>query len=125
MRYIQHEGKLWEYSEYIKQFGKPKKRIENKPNIINRSFDAYESPVSGNIISSNRQRDEDMKTHNCVDYEPSMVAEQELRIKTEDAALELEMDRDVERSISNLSSDKQGSLEQELNAGADISVDRQ
>jgi hypothetical protein len=125
MRYIQHEGQLYEYKEYVANFGKPQKRVQDKPNIINRFFDAYESPMSGETITSRSQRDSDMKAHNCVDYDPSIKAESDRNTKNEQSALELKMDRDIERSISELSSDKQGSLEQELNAGADISVDRQ
>jgi len=125
MRYIQKEDKLYPINEYIEKFGQPEQRSPKTSNIINRYFDAYESPVSGKVISNHAQRNEDMKEHNCVEYEPSMVAESERNAKNEQANLELQMDRDIEKTIRNMSSDQQGSLEQELRAGADLSVDRQ
>lgn len=124
MRYIQKAGKLYPYSEYVDKFGKPEQRTAPASNIINKSFDAYESPVSGKIISNHKQRNEDMKVNNCVDYEPSLREASTVTADNADSALELKMERDVERQISNLSSDQQGSLEQELNAGADISYER-
>jgi len=127
MRYIQNseDGKLYPYSEYVEKFGEPKQRTKPRANIINRFFEPYESPTTGRTITNHTARNEDMKESNCVEYDPSMVAESERNIKNENANLELQVDREVEKTIRNMSSDQQGSLEQELRAGADLSVDRQ
>jgi len=127
MRYIQNsdDGKLYPYDEYVEKFGKPEQRTKPNSNVINRFFDAYESPTTGRTIRNHSERNEDLKESNCVEYDPSMVAESERNIKNENAKLELQVDREIERTIRTMSSDKQGSLEQELRAGADLSVDRQ
>lgn len=40
-------------------------------------FDAYESPVSGNVISNRRQRDRDLKESGCRQYEGKAIEVQE------------------------------------------------
>ena len=37
--------------------------------ILVKGFDAYESPVSGEVISNHRQRDRDLKASGCRQYE--------------------------------------------------------
>ena len=73
------------------------------PMIINRSFDAYESPITpGKVISTHRQRDAEMKENNCVDYEPSLRNEITKNVDNADAALELKIDREFDQTIAGV-----------------------
>lgn len=108
-------------SEWVEKYGEsPKRGIL----IINRKFEAYESPVTGEVITSFRHREEDMKAAGCVDYEPSLKGEIDKNIEMADKQLEAKMDADVENMIRELPARKQEQLEQELVSGADISVER-
>lgn len=125
MKYIQKDGKLWTQREYFLEYGKRESRKPSGVTIINRSFDAYESPITpGKIISNHAQRDAEMKQAGVVDYEPSLRAESEKNLDTENYQLEAALDKTVEQEISKMSVDQQSSLEKELEAGADISYAR-
>lgn len=63
------------------------------------NFVPYHSPATGHWITSKTQRHEDMKASGCVDYEPSLKAEQEKRHAAEDAALDAKVEEHVEREI--------------------------
>jgi len=108
-------------SEWVKKYGEsPKSGIM----IINRKFEAYESPITGEVITSHRRRDEDMKASGCVDYEPSLKGEIERDLDRADKELETKMGDDMEHMIKEMPARKQEQLEQELNSGLDISLER-
>jgi len=71
-RYIQdpETGKLIPASEYVPR------ETKNLMIMVDR-WDAYESPVSGEIISNRRQRDRDLKASGCRQYEGKQVEMQE------------------------------------------------
>lgn len=92
--------------------------------FIKGQFDAYESPITGEVITSARQRAEEMKRHDCVDYEPSLKQEINQNIKRAEDKLEKSIDNLVDYEISVMDSRKRESLEQELNSGADIEYTR-
>lgn len=71
-RFIQDPdtGKLIPASEYVSRESK------NLMILIDK-WDAYESPVSGEVISSRRQRDRDLKANGCRQYEGKQTELQE------------------------------------------------
>lgn len=108
-------------SEWVKKYGEsPKSGIM----IINRKFEAYESPITGEVITSHRRRDEDMKASGCVDYEPSLKGEIERDLDRADKELETKMGDDMEHMIKEMPARKQEQLEQELASGIDVSLER-
>jgi hypothetical protein len=40
--------------------------------IIMKPMPTYRSPIDGRVINSRQERKDDLKRHNCVEYEPSM-----------------------------------------------------
>lgn len=124
-KYIQGpDGKLRHYREHVKEFGKPQKRKQKPANIINRFFDAYESPTSGEVITSRAQRADDMKRSDCIEYDPCLRQDIDERIKREEAALDKSVDETVDRYFSGLSVDEAAKLENEIKGGADTEVVR-
>ena len=86
-------------------------------------FPAYQSPASGKWITSRAERKADMKATGCVDYEPSLKAEQERRYAAEDAALEKQVDEHIEKEIINMPVEKRERLAAEVE-NLDIAVTR-
>lgn len=124
MRYIQDRetGKLLPANEWFEKYGEVRPRTPMF--IIKGNFEPYISPASGEVITTARKREQDMKAHNCVDYEPSMKAEIQQNMKREEEKLEAAVDETVERVIDAMPTRKKELLEQELNAGADLSYKR-
>ena len=104
--------------------GAPSRRIITATMIAPDMQDRYISPVSGKVISSYKQRREDMERHGCVDYEPSLKEHTTKHMEREEAALEKRMDNTVEKLIHEMPADKKASLERELKSGADIEYSR-
>jgi len=97
------------------------------PTMVNcdmQPWDRYISPVSGNPITSYKERKEDMARHDCVDYEPSLTKHQTRHMEAADAKLEKAMDATVEKEILNMDSKKREKLAAELSTGADIEYTR-
>lgn len=71
-RWIQHPetGELIEASEYSRPSGKV-------VDIFVDNFDAYESPITGEVISNRRKRDYDLKSSGCRPYEGRKIEQQE------------------------------------------------
>lgn len=90
------------------------------------SVDSYEyrSPVDGRLIRGRRQRQEDLKRNNCVEYDPSIKGEYMKRQQRSTELLEKQVDEHVDREISLMPARKRELLEQELKAGADVGVER-
>lgn len=90
--------------------------------MIHVDFPAYVSPASGKYITSRAERRADLKATGCVDYEPSMKAEQEKRHAAEDAALDAKVEEHVEREIIAMPVEKRERLAAEVeNLDIDIS----
>jgi len=106
--------------------GLPAKR-KIMPTMVNcdmQPWDRYISPVSGKPITSYKERREDMKSHDCVDYEPSMVKHQTNHMNDEEAKLEKAMDETVEKEILAMPLKKKEKLAAELSSGADCQYTR-
>ena len=82
--------------------------------IINKSFDAYESPVSGEIISNHAQRNEDLARSGCVEYDPEIKTDYHNSVKSGDEAIDKMVDETVEREFEAMPSEKKEKLENEL-----------
>lgn len=96
--------------------GAEAKKIFSRPmlNLDMQPWDRYISPATGEVITSYKERNEDMKKSGCVDYEPSLKANTTKHMNTEDAKLEKAMDETVEREIANMPSDKKEKLFNEV-----------
>lgn len=91
---------------------------------IHADFPPYESPVTGKMITSRRERREDLARSGCVEYEPSMLQESERKRAAEDAALEKKIDEHVEAEIINMDARTREKLVSELQSGVDVEVVR-
>ena len=103
----------------------PATRILSAPmfNIDATNFPSYQSPTTGKWITGKAQRREDMAASGCVDYEPSMVKEQQTRIAREDAELEKKVDEHVEKTIYEMPVEKRERLANEIESN-DVAVTR-
>jgi putative FmdB family regulatory protein len=102
--------------------GRPADKQLSAP-MVHVDFPAYVSPASGKYITSRAERRADMKATGCVDYEPSLKAEQEKRYAAEDAALDKKVEEHVEREIINMPVEKREKLAAEVEH-LDITVTR-
>jgi putative FmdB family regulatory protein len=91
--------------------------------MIHVDFPAYVSPASGKYITSRTERREDLKATGCVEYEPSLKAEQEKRHAAEDAALDAKVEEHVEREIIAMPVEKREKFAAECDA-LDVDVTR-
>lgn len=74
----------------------------------------YDSPVTGEAITSHHARLEDMKRHECVEYDPEMKRDYERRIADGDAKLDSLIDAHVEEAIEKMPTAKRAKLYSEL-----------
>ncbi len=119
--------KLSEYKDPLKCECGADCELKIMPTQINcdiQPWDYYESPVSGKTITSYKQREADMKEHNCTDYDPGVKTDFISHMKREDAKLEKKVDDFVDKTISEMPVKKREKLESELNSGADCVYER-
>lgn len=74
----------------------------------------YDSPITGEPITSHQARQEDLKRHGCIDYDPEMKRDYERRIAEGEARLEHMIDTHVEESIEKMPTAKRAKLWSEL-----------
>lgn len=91
--------------------------------IIRPEF-GYESPTTGNIITSDKARREDLAASGCIEYDPEMKTDQRRRIEAQDAKLDKEFDESIDKAIWALPADKKEKLEAEMSGGLDVDVVR-
>lgn len=77
----------------------------------------YDSPVDGRHITSKQARIEDLKRHNCIEYDPEMRTDYQRRIKDNEASLEKHVEETVDREIATMPSRKREKLTAELEGG--------
>ena len=77
----------------------------------------YQSPVSGRVIRTKHEREYDLRSSGCVEYEPGMKQDAARRQKDMDANLDSSIERHVEASIEKMPSAKRERLANELSAG--------
>ena len=78
------------------------------------NWESYESPCSGKLITSYKQRDADMKEHGCVDYDPGVKQDNINNQKREEAKLDKAVDETVEKAFDAMPVRKKEKLETEL-----------
>ncbi len=74
----------------------------------------YDSPVTGEPITSWAKRQEDLKRTNSVPYDPGMKQDHERKLKEAEVALDKSIDQHVERAIEKMPTAKRGKLYSEL-----------
>ena len=87
-------------------------------------YPPYECPVTGRIIEGRRAHEENLKRHGCRVLEPGETSEASRRLRTEDAALEASLDATTESLLASMPTRKLEQLSAELQAGADITIER-
>ena len=92
------------------------------PDIAN--WDRYLSPATGKLITSHKERREDMKRSGCVDYEPTLKDEVKKSHRNDELKLEKDLDNTVESIFSQMPSQKREMLERELSSGVDLEYTR-
>jgi len=92
--------------------------------IIRPEF-GYESPTTGNIITNDKARREDLARSGCIEYDPEMKTDQKRRIASQEAELDRKFDETIDKAIDTLPSDKRVKLENEMASGLDVEISRQ
>lgn len=82
-------------------------------------FEPYESPSSGNIITTQAQRKRDMANTCCIEWEPGMKQDTERNRKASEDKLMRDMGETVERKLSEMSGEDLQQLEK-----LDLSIER-
>ncbi len=112
-----------------KQICKCGKEAKRKivPTMLNcdiQPWDHYISPASGKLITSYKERREDMAATGCVDYDPGVKTDYQKRIKDGDSKLDKAIDQTVEQEFEKMPSQKKERLANELLSGADCEYTR-
>lgn len=95
--------------------GKVGQQVIGAPLTVKIAADVcYDSPITGQPITSWAQRTEDLKRNDCIPYEEGMKQDHERRIQESDTSLEKSIEQHVERSIEKMSTKQRGKLYSEL-----------
>lgn len=74
----------------------------------------YDSPVTGEPITTWAQRRNDLARTGSIPYDPEMKTDQRNRAKAEEAAIERSIDRHIEATVEKMSTAQRGKLHSEL-----------
>lgn len=86
---------------------------------------AYDSPIDGQHITSWHARREDLKRHDCVEYDPEMKKDYLRGIEERDRQLDRSVDAHVEAAIERMPTKQRGRLHSELvEQGMDAQYER-
>lgn len=83
----------------------------------------YDSPITGEPITSRAAWQEDLKRHECVEYDPEMKTEQVRRTEQVWKELDKAVDDSVAESVAKMSTKQRGELWSavtEQGAGCDV-----
>jgi putative FmdB family regulatory protein len=101
------------------------RRIISLPLLVSSQGECnYRSPIDGRPITSRAARIEDMRRNGCREYDPEMKVDAERFRARSQAELEAKFDDTIEREIDKMPSGTRERLGNELQSGADISVER-
>lgn len=101
-------------------------RLFTPPLLVKVAADVcYDSPVTGEPITSHAARVEDLKRHDCIPYDPEMKTDYHRRREESQAALERAVDDTVAQEVAKLSSGQREKLVNEVvHGGATVDVRR-
>jgi putative FmdB family regulatory protein len=105
--------------------GLESRKLISSPMVHVRPDVCYDSPIDGKPITSWKQREEDMKRANCVEYDPGIKQDYQRRIADSERNLDRIVDQTVEEAIEKMPVRKKEQLTSELESGANAEVVRQ
>lgn len=85
----------------------------------------YDSPITGEPITSMAKRLDDLAKHNCEPYDPDIKQHIAEKNKREEIALEKAVDETIDREIATMPARKREKLEAELHGGMTVEPIRQ
>lgn len=86
----------------------------------------YDSPVTGEPITSWAQRNDDLKRHDCIPYDPEMKKDAARRQQEKLDALDKSIDTQVEAAIEKMPTKERAKLHSEVvEQGKTVEVTRQ
>lgn len=85
---------------------------------------AYQSPVDGKVISSRRQRKEDLRRNGCVEWDSGMNQDIEREKAAAEASQESAVESTIDEFITKLPAVKKDRLAAEMEAGVSADVTR-
>jgi hypothetical protein len=74
----------------------------------------YDSPITGEPVTTWAARQDDLKRHDCIPYDPLMKQDHERRLAEQEARLEQAVDEDVEAAIEKMPTAKRAKLYSEM-----------
>lgn len=90
-------------------------RIFTAPVMVKVACDVrYDSPIDGRIITSHAARREDLKRHDCVEYDPEMKKDAERRQRERTEQFEAAVEETVCHEISRMPAQKKAQLKREI-----------
>jgi predicted nucleic acid-binding Zn ribbon protein len=104
--------------------GCPAARVICAPMVFVQPNICYDSPVTGEAITSKQKRIEDLKRHNCIPYEEGMKQDHKRRQEEGQRRLEASVDSFVEAQVAQMPARKRESLETELKSGVAVDTTR-
>jgi hypothetical protein len=112
-----------EYAKWLKwRLSVDRGETRLKGMIIVRPEFGYVSPTTGNVITSDKARREDLASSGCIEYDPEMKTDQRRRIEAQDAELDKSFDETIDKAIETMPSDKRVKLENEMASGLDVEI---
>lgn len=101
---------------------KAKRRLT--PTMISVLDVRYESPITGEPITTKKKRLEDMAESGCIPYEEGMRQDADRKVKEDESKLEKKFDATIDKAIFEMPARKREKLESELASGANCSYER-
>lgn len=74
----------------------------------------YDSPIDGTPITSRYAREEDMKRHNCIEYDPEMKRDADRKREESQRQLEAAVEQTVTEAIAKMPTAKRAKLYSEV-----------
>ncbi len=108
--------------QYCEQCHQRGERMITSPLLVKGQPECrYDSPITGEIITSHYKRQEDMKRHGCMEYDPEIKTDYLRDIEYRERALDKAIEETVEEEFTKMPSAKRNRLAKELlEDGADI-----
>lgn len=92
--------------------------------IVQPTYAAYKCPITGDVIDGRKAHQRNLDKHNCRILETGEKEAADRRRKEADDALDRGVEETVEREIALMPSEKKERLGKELDAGAELVVER-